>query len=237
MPNRTYVLAALAAALSLTALPASADRGSREISAECAAFGCVPGDSGGYPISLNDPGSYILTSNLTTADPTQTLISVGSDNVQIDLNGFALIGPAICSGGTVTCTNTGSGDGIDAGNEDFVTITNGSIRGMGDEGIRVGAFARIEDVTVTSNGDLGVSVVGFGTSGGVFRRLSIGLNGGAGIGSAFGFNHLIDSTVYNNGGLGVSSMYCSQVLMSANDEGDSCVAIGPNRCPQPTDCD
>lgn len=237
MIRRTCVSAASAAALLLLAAPALADRGARELSAECVAFGCVPGDSGGYPITLTESGSYILTSNLSTSDPNRTLISVAADNVQIDLNGFALIGPASCSGSTVTCSNTGSGDGIDAGDDSNVTVVNGSVRGLGDVGIRVGANARVEDVTVTGNGNAGISVIGFGTSGGVFRRLSISLNGGAGIGAAFGANHLIDSTVFNNGAEGVFSFYCSQVLMSGNDSGDNCIAIGPNQCSPSTDCD
>lgn len=223
--------------LALLAAPAFADRGARELSAECAPFGCVPGDSGGYPITLTEPGSYILTSNLTTTSANQTLIQVNADNVQIDLNGFALLGPAVCSGGTVTCTGTGSGDGISAGSRNYVTIRNGSIRGMGDAGILVGNYARIEDVTVSSNGGQGVSVLGFASVGGVFRRLSIGLNGNGGIGSAFGSHHLIDSTVINNAAQGVFSMFCSQVLMSGNDSGDSCSAIGPNQCNPSSDCD
>lgn len=237
MIRRTCFLAASAVAVLLISAPAHADRGAREISAECVAFGCFPGDTGGYPITLTEPGSYILTSNLTTTDPNRTLISVAADNVQIDLNGFALIGPASCSGSDVTCSNTGTGDGIDAGDDSYVTVVNGSVRGLGDVGIRVGAFARVEDVTVASNGDTGVSVVGFGTSGGVFRRLSIGLNGGVGIAAGFGSNHLIDSTVFNNGAEGVLSFYCSQVLMVGNDSGNNCIAIGPNECSPATDCD
>ncbi|NKI36153.1 right-handed parallel beta-helix repeat-containing protein [Wenzhouxiangella sp. XN79A] len=225
------------ALLALTASPAFADRGARELSAECAPFGCVPGDSGGYPITLTEPGSYILTSNLTTTNANQTLIQVNADNVQVDLNGFALLGPAVCSGSTVSCTGTGIGDGISASGRSYVTIVNGSVRGMGSDGIVVGNYARVEDVTITSNGALGVSVIGFGSVGGVFRRLSIGLNGDSGIGSVFGTHHVIDSTVVNNGNQGVFSMYCSQVLMSANDNGDSCTAIGPNRCSPSTDCD
>ncbi len=235
MPIRTCLSAA--ALLTLAVTPAFADRGARELSAECALFGCVPGDSGGYPITLTEPGSYILTSNLSTISASQTLILVNASNVQIDLNGFALLGPTSCSGSTVSCTGTGIGNGISAGSQNYVTIRNGSIRGMGDAGIVVGNYARIEDVTISSNGGQGVSVLGFLSVGGVFRRLSIGLNGGGGIGSLFGSHHLIDSTVINNGAQGVFSMFCSQVLLSGNDSGDACTAIGPNQCSPSTDCD
>ena len=176
MSIRTCLSAAVL--LGLLASPAFADRGARELSAECAPFGCVPGDSGGYPITLTEPGSYILTSNLSTTNANQTLIQVNADNVQIDLNGFALLGPAVCSGSTVSCTGTGTGVGISASGRNYVTVRNGSIRGMGDAGIVVANHARIEDMTIASNGGQGVSAIGFGSIGGVFRRLSIGLNGG-----------------------------------------------------------
>src|SRR6266850_5435536 len=43
------------------------------------------------PYIINDPGSYYLTTNLTTGS-FQAGVVILADNVTLDLNGFALIG-------------------------------------------------------------------------------------------------------------------------------------------------
>jgi len=207
-----------------------------EISQACVSFGCVPGDSGGFPVTITESGSYRLTSNLNTTSANTTLLQVNADDVSIDLNGFSLTGPAVCSGSTVSCTNTGSGEGIDASNDDNIIIRNGTIRGMGDAGIRISNNAIVEDVVINSNGGPGLSGGSF-TSGGVFRRLSVSTNGGQGVGAAFGSHYLMDSVVINNGDFGVFAIFCGNVLMVGNDNGNSCVAIAPNQCPTAADCD
>ena len=208
-----------------------------EISESCAiSFGCFDGDSAGFPVTITESGSYRLTSNIIVSSPIVTIIAVNADNVSIDLNGFSLIGPTVCSGSTVTCTNTGPGDGIDASNNDNVIVRNGTVRGMGDAGIRARNNAIVEEMILTSNGGPGLAAGGF-TSGGLFRRLTVTVNGGPGVGAAFGNHYLMDSVVTNNGDFGVFSIFCGNVLMSGNDNGDNCTAIAPNQCSPATDCD
>ena len=207
-----------------------------EISQACVSFGCVPGDSGGFPVTITESGSYRLTSNLSTTSANTTLIQVNADNVSIDLNGFSLTGPAVCSGSTVSCTNTGSGDGINADNDDNIIIRNGTIRGMGDAGIRVGNNALLESLVISSNGSDGLAFVGFGGSGGVARHLSSTLNGNNGI-TGLGSHYVMDSTIFNNGGFGIIGVFCGNSLMSGNDDGDACDAIAPNQCSTAADCD
>jgi len=204
-----------------------------EINADCAAFGCFSGDASGYPVTIASPGSYRLTSDLTTNSVNTTLIVVDSDQVSIDLNGFSLTGPVTCSGSSLSCSGSGTGDGIDAGNESDIVIRNGTISGMGDNGIRVCRGARLADLTIAENADLGIEAL---CPGARLSNLVVRENGDNGVSLGFGSSYLTDSTVFNNGAQGVFGGYCGNVLMSGNAS-NSCVAIAPNRCTTATDCD
>src|SRR5262245_38474761 len=93
----------------ILATPALAVDGVIEIN-QVAVFagGITPGDTPGFPATLSQPGSYRLTGNLDVTkmqngnpQPSSeniTAILVTADDVQIDLNGFAIIGPVTCGG-------------------------------------------------------------------------------------------------------------------------------------------
>src|SRR5690348_13376939 len=57
----------------------------------------TPGDTAGFPITISQPGSYRLTSNLTVPDLNTTGIQITADFVTIDMNGFSIIGPGVCT--------------------------------------------------------------------------------------------------------------------------------------------
>jgi hypothetical protein len=217
----------------LAPLSVQAVDGVIEINADCAVFGCFSGDSPGYPVTIPFPGSFRLTSDLTTTDVNTTLIVVGSNQVSIDLNGFSLIGPVNCSGTSLTCSSSGTGDGIDANNDEDVVIRNGTIRGMGDNGIRVCRGARLENLTVAENGDRGIDAL---CPGARLTDLVVRENGDDGVALGLGSSYVTDSTVFNNGDQGVFGGFCGNVLMSGNAS-NSCVAIAPNQCGTATDCD
>src|SRR6266540_3776373 len=61
------------------------------------AGGVTPGDTPGFPVTLSVPGSYRLTGNLTVPDANTTAIQIAADNVTLDLNGFSILGPVVCS--------------------------------------------------------------------------------------------------------------------------------------------
>ena len=74
-------------------------------------------DGGGFPYSIIQAGSYMLTGNLVVPDENKTAInieeSVGS--ATIDLNGFAIIGPVVCTvnqSSELDCTGSGEGTGF-----------------------------------------------------------------------------------------------------------------------------
>jgi hypothetical protein len=51
----------------------------------------TPGDAPGFPVTITQPGSYRLSSNLT-APPAANGIEITVSNVTIDLNGFTVLG-------------------------------------------------------------------------------------------------------------------------------------------------
>ena len=141
--------------------------------------GVTPNDSPGFPISITEPGSFRLSGNLTVPDADTTAIEISADDVTIDLNGFAIIGPTVCptaggppssdEGPVTTCSPLGSGVGIKAAEPYTIAsngpvqnyragtrVLNGTIRGMGGNGAVLGLGAHVEGVTFRSNGGSGL---------------------------------------------------------------------------------
>ena len=68
--------------------PALASDGVIEINqAKALAGGVTAGDTATFPVTISEPGSYILTSDLMTSGP---MIDITVGNVTLDLNGFTL---------------------------------------------------------------------------------------------------------------------------------------------------
>ena len=107
--------------------------------------GVTPGDTPGFPVTISEPGSYILTGNLTVPDEDTTAIQITVENVTLNLNGFAILGPGI----------SGSGRGV-KGPFSNITVVNGTVTGMGAGGIALGDHARVKDVRATNNGKNGI---------------------------------------------------------------------------------
>ena len=91
----------------------------------------TPGDTPGFPVTISVSGSYRLSSNLIVSDPNANTdgIDISADNVTIDLNGFSIFGPVVCSGTqTVTsCSPQGHGSGISSFNVNTVVL-NGALK-------------------------------------------------------------------------------------------------------------
>jgi hypothetical protein len=107
----------------------------------------TPGDTPGFPVTISLPGSYRLGGNLTTPDANTTAIQIGANNVTFDLNGFTISGPGV----------TGTGIGVEAYTQcgfpgcSGITVTNGTIQGMGGGAIYAGENALIERIRATGN--------------------------------------------------------------------------------------
>lgn len=104
------------------------------------------------PFSIDEPGSYYLTTSLT-GEASQNGITVNSDNVTIDLCGFTLSGvPNSYVGINVPL----AGPGLTYQN---VVVRNGTVRDWGSTGIDSSAqHGRFEQLFVTGNGYNGMYV-------------------------------------------------------------------------------
>jgi len=195
--------ASWALALTLVALvkPSSAVDGVIEINhSKALAGGVTPSDTPGYPVLIGLPGSYRLTGNLNVPDANTTGIEIDSDDVTLDLNGFAILGSVTCSGEPVTsCAPAGSGYGVYAFNQINITVRNGTVRGMGAGGIAISrSSTRIEDMHVSHNGGTGIHQYGVGST---IRRSITTKNGSAGI--MAGDASLTDNVSLWNGSHGI----------------------------------
>jgi hypothetical protein len=235
-----FFLAALTAA-------SHASDGRYEISEHCAVLGCFPGDPPGLPVIISQPGSYVLTSNLTTSDVDQTLIQVSAHNVSVDLNGFSLVGPVSCTGSPNECSASGVGNGI------YVTscspfpcgglhIRNGTVRGMGRRALEIHYVKGVilENLSLMENGSHGIFSfcgAGVGAVEGLARNLVVTRNGGDGLHlCGFGGRFMVtDSIITDNSGLAQRQGSCSNNRFvkeeaTSNTQVTSCYSFGTNFC-------
>jgi hypothetical protein len=174
--------------------------------------GCPTG--GHFPIVICQSGSYRLSGNLTVPDANTDAIHITADNVTLDLNGFAILGPVTCKLGTlpVQCSTTGSGVGITSVHSNNIALSNGAINGMGRAGIYLTGFfpngngngARIDGLRVANNADpaYGGIVADAQYEGVIISNCTITTNAGSGILAPSGTVNL--NTVSYNGGVGIN---------------------------------
>jgi len=195
------VLAPAIVALLGLVSPLAAVDGVIEINqAKALAGGVTASDTAGFPVTIGTAGSYRLTGNLTVSDANTTAIFINVTNVSVtvDLNGFAILGPVVCTGTPVTsCSPTGNGRGIEAAGS--VVIRNGIIRGMGERGILISQNgSRVESVQVLHNAGAGIGAPSHAT----VRDSVAELNGGAGI--QVGVGSIVSGCVArHNGDIGI----------------------------------
>jgi parallel beta-helix repeat protein len=111
------------------------------------------------PVTISVPGSYCLTGNLETAITSGSAITIATDNVVLDFNGFELTG----SVGAYSTFNRG----IYASQQSRISIRNGSVTGF-----NIGIFLDdpspyytaqsnlIEEMSVDHNTYAGIFVLG-----------------------------------------------------------------------------
>ena len=100
-------------------------------------------------VLLSKPGHYYLRDTLVVTKTSGDGIIIDSDNVILDLNGFAVIaGPQQTDDGIVV-----------QGTQENITIKNGSVIGFGGDGINglVADLSSFENLLVKDNGDDGIS--------------------------------------------------------------------------------
>lgn len=191
--RREEALSPLGVAMGLAVLGLAAATGAQasdgvlEINQTCAEeTGCFPGDSAGFPVTIQNTGSYRLTGNLVIPNENTSAIVISRPSVTVDLGGFEIT-RTLCSGATSSCRPTsGIGSGITASSiYRGITVRNGTITGMGTRGILLqgsqnsveqlrlrwnrldgallGDAARVVDSSAFENGRNGVEVGNGGT--------------------------------------------------------------------------
>jgi hypothetical protein len=140
----TFILLLMLACLPT---PSHAGDGRFELNHEAALKG-IPaiGDSApGYPITISQQGSYILTGDLEQSDPNVDVLEITADDVSIDLNGFAIRGSTTCTAvnhpsgwlSHLDCSPTGAGTAITAIGQTRISIHDGSIHGIAGNGVEL----------------------------------------------------------------------------------------------------
>jgi hypothetical protein len=230
--DRRILLAFGATAALLAARPAPAVDGVIEINqARVMAGGISPGDIGGFPVTINAPGSYRLTSNLNGVANFNG-IDVASDDVTLDLNGFTIVS----GGGVIT-------DGISVAGFKNVEIKNGTIRGFTRSGIFTNIntqYIRVVNVTAVGNSNFGIDLQGQGNI--IDGCTALSNNNGMRV---FEGSLVIDSIVRGNPGSGLTLVggagYRSCVLTQnnggdANPQVSGGYQLGTNVCGTDTVC-
>ena len=208
----------------------------------------TPGDAPGFPVTISVSGSYRLSSNLTVPDAATTAIKVLVDDVTIDLNGFSIVGPTVCSAGS--CSPLGQGNGVEALTTN-VKVFNGNVRGMGFRGVQLtGTLGFVEKVHAIFNGATGILV-----SNGIVSLSSATSNGNDGIiaisvigsfsesngqNGIHGTQSVNNSVAVSNGNQGILVTGCPAVVVSSsardNQGSDIATAAGcvrANNAPEP----
>jgi len=169
--------------------------------------------AGGFPYTIRQAGSYKLSGNLTVPNGDTTAIVIAHDNVTLDLNGFSILGPVDCTAGFPCANGAGNlGHGVRAGTDTpaqmyfNITVRNGTISGMGADGIHIlGDNVTVEDLHVRNSGLSGVVVRSTGAptqTNLIVRRNTIEWNSSYGI-KAYG-GLISDNTISHTGDAGVS---------------------------------
>ncbi len=171
------------------------------------------------PYTINSPGFYYLTGNLTA---TGTAITVDANNVTLDLMGFCLTGPGKASGYNY-------GIEINA-NQANVEIRNGTIRSFGERGIDSHSSTnniRVLGIRANDNNVTGIGLFGnnnvvincsafnyatgiYGGYGSLAKGNQVWQNTSYGIYTCYGCS-AIANTAQNNG-IGISAEYGCAVL-------------------------
>jgi hypothetical protein len=95
-------------------------------------------------------------------DVNTTGILIPASSISIDLNGFEIIGAACVGALRGTCLpGQGDGSGVRFDREDYrfgVSVSNGSITGMGSDGVNLGAQSVVTGLRVGWNHSNGIVV-------------------------------------------------------------------------------
>jgi len=203
----------------LWGFPVFASDGVLEINQACALNGgCFSGDNSGFPVAINQGGSYRLTSDLTV-DTTTGAIWILTSDVTLDLNGFTIR------------SSTSQGNGLNLNSATNVEIRGGTIRGF-SYGVWMSdsELVRVIDVRAFGNATYGLLTQGNGS---IVRGCTVAGNG-RGI-RGFPGSLIVENVVHDNtlDGMVLNNVaYGSNVLNgnTPNLNSSGGVVVSPNQC-------
>ena len=186
------------------------------------------------PMTITTQGIYCLTGNLAGNLASVTAITIITNNVTIDMNGYKL-------GNLAAGAGTGS-DGIDAQDRKNITIRNGTIRGFHTGIWLAGPLSSghlVENMRMDGNTYRGIRVDGKGatvrnnqvvTSGGTTVPTFVDAQGilvRNGYGARI-INNSVADTVEQTGAIsyGIRCSYCSGTLIENNHISNSTAGVG-----------
>ncbi len=160
----------------------------------------IPIKTADLPLTISAPGSYYLTENINFTVLDTSGISILSNDVSIDLNGYSLTGPGKTAGV--------SGSGIfGQPGRSGISIANGSVRGWRDNGILLQEgffsefeYAQINKVFTFDNGGDGISVAGKS----IVSNCTARFNEGRGI-AVYAWSIVSDCIAADNTGAGIDA--------------------------------
>lgn len=167
----------------------------------------LPGTPITGPTTINQPGRYYLTRNITISG-SGTAITIATDNVTLDLQGFTLsgtnrsgnFGVAVESGGTKRNITIRNGSivlfqfGVSAISGEALVVDDITFD-RNVRAIEIGVKAVVSNCRITNSLETGIYIPG-GRS--MVRNCWIAGNGGPGVTMSSGQNELKDSVVIDN---------------------------------------
>lgn len=223
---------------------AQAAEGNFEINQDCVAVGCFTGDVAGYPVTINTPGAYVLSSNLAPpGNVANSAIEIAASNVDLDLNGHTIDGGGSCVGTPVTACSAAqgaSGVTISSANPVVAHVHHGTIRGFNDFGVRIsnaGSGTLFDHLLLTENG-YGIVIVGASAATNTrIENSAINRNGQSGIVVSNGIlSRLLVENCEVSGNLGVGmaggpgSSFINNRISSNGATGLNCNPAGTAVC-------
>ncbi len=172
--------------------------GSALLSLPAQAQTLIGGGKGGtsFPITLTQSGSYKLAGNLVVPPGVDGIVVASGLSVSIDMNGFEISGPVLCS--KTGCNAATYQAGIRVG-ASSARIVRGTVRGFGGAGVgrTSGELSRVslEDMVLAGN-LIGVNAITLNGT-----RIEVRDNAFHGIDANRAV--LVDSIALKNGGTGV----------------------------------
>ncbi|MDD5317950.1 MAG: right-handed parallel beta-helix repeat-containing protein [Candidatus ainarchaeum sp.] len=226
------------------------DRGGNTCDVVMCGVGCTPCPAVAACMTLNAPGNYSLSSDLSLSGD---CVRITSDGVTLDCNGKTITGAGTGKGISVLnskgftligCNVSGFYDGYYFLNSEG-NVYNSSSTNNSEDGMLVENCMDWNAVGCTAAGNMRHGVNFAGTGYGTMRSSDVSLNGADGVHSEYGFRLLENNTIAMNSGRGIYlgqstgrladnyaclnlapyQLYCESAAAGMDGKGNACAPV------------